>query len=263
MASVEFDHYTASTKGTRFSVEAGPHVPALIEDTRVFDKLIYGREVHPPVPLFSTEEALTSPHPRCLDMPIRLAGESEYAVPEEWTALIPLIQRVAAVEQANNSSALQDYHTYMTVDCSHVEPGITQRRSGLHVDGFQGARITEKTKTTRNYVATSNGGTRFFPQLFFSALDESVYDLFKGFDKQAQDPIVAPEHTVVFMDAYSVHESGAARFAGLRCFLRITYDVKIFDRLGNTKNPMLAYDWPMVARDVQSTLVDPPRELLQ
>jgi len=262
VAGVTFEHYSSSAAGARFRAEPGPLLPAQAVDERVFDKGIYSREVHPPLPLLSTGEALVEHLPRCLDMPLRLAGQEEYALPEEWASLLPLVKRIAAVEHRNNPSAVEDYHTYLTVDCSYVEPGVTQRRGGLHVDGFQGSRIGVKTKTTRNYVATSNGGTRFFPQTFFTDLDESRYNIFRGFDLQAGAPIVAPEHTVVFMDAYSVHESGAARFAGLRCFLRLTYDVKIFDRLGNTKNSMLAYDWTMVERDVQSTLVDPTEDLL-
>lgn len=60
------------------------------------------------------------------------------------------------------------------------------------------------------------------------------------------------------MDAYTVHESGYAEFDGKRIFVRLTFDLKKFDRLGNTRNPNLSYEWEMVARNAQE-LVEEPR----
>jgi hypothetical protein len=37
-----------------------------------------------------------------------------------------------------------------------------------------------------------------------------------------------------------------------RTWVRLSFEVRIFDRLGNTHNPMFAYDWPMVPRDIES-----------
>lgn len=67
----------------------------------------------------------------------------------------------------------------------------------------------------------------------------------------------AKENVVHFMDAYSIHESGIASHTGKRLFFRLTYDLKIFDRLGNTKNSMMNYDWPMIEREVHKTLWSP------
>ena len=153
---------------------------------------------------------------------------------------------------------VEDYYTYLTVDCGPVRLEEQQRNGGLHVDGFQGARIQPKTKITRNYVATSNGGTRFYPQLFDASLDDRRYNIFKAFDQQAEEPLVAGENIVWFMDAYSVHESGFALRDGRRTFLRMTYDYKKFDRLGNTKNSLIPYQWNMVRRTVHEDLEDPP-----
>lgn len=259
MAELVFDHYTSSAKGLRFGPTGAPAHAALREDPRVFDKARYEQEIHGPVPVLATGDALRRAYPRCLDMPLRLKGQTEYSLPEEWAGLASIIQSLVSVEAAVNPAWARDYHTYLTVDCSMVEPGAQQRNGGLHVDGFQGARIQPKTKITRNYVATSNGGTRFYPQAFNTHWDEEVYDLFKGFDQQVQgEPLVAAEDTVWFMDAYTVHESGFALRPGLRTFLRLTFDCKEFDRLGNTRNAMLSYDWPMVKRDVHATLRPPP-----
>lgn len=257
MQGITFERYTTGTSGMLFRSEQYRPRLDLAEDTRVFDKKRYNKEVHAPVELFSTKNCLNGELPRCLDMPIRLKHQRHYSLPKEWGTLQPLIKKIVSIEEANNPN-WSDYYTYITVDSSWVEEGKPQRRSGLHVDGFQGARVVDKTKVTRNYVATSNGGTIFYPQLFNADFDDSKYDIFKGFDAQAQTPLVAPENAVLFMDAYTVHESGYASRSGWRTFLRVTFDWKKFDRLGNTHNSMLDYDWDMAERNVQDTLVPPP-----
>lgn len=256
-----FDAYTSSSEGSVLVPRPSYALPELTEDPRVFDKARYATEVHPPRALFETGTVLHGRFMRCLDMPLRLAGDTEYRLPEEWTTLGPLIERILGVEHANNPNWAR-YHTYLTVDSSEMVADGQQRNGGLHADGFQGARITPKTKVTRNYVATSNGGTRFYPQLFRTGLDDAVFDLFKGFNLQAGRPVLAPEDTVVFMDAYTVHESGLAARDGLRTFLRVTFDLKKFDRAGNTHNAMLDYNWPMVERNVHQTLQAPTLEAL-
>lgn len=255
------DAVISSSNGVRFtpaSEKKALHIPRLQEDAEVFRWSGYseGRapEQLPDVDLSSLQQK----YPRCLDMPLRLAGDAEYAVPNEWTGLLPLVSQLIQVEHTHNPNWVE-YNTYMTVDCKHVEPEEQQRHGGLHVDGFQGARINPKHRITRNYVMTTNGGTRFYPQPF-TVVDETKFNVFQGFDLQAKDYIVAEENKAYFMDAYTVHESGIAERAGLRTFLRLTYDVKIFDRAGNTHNSMLDYNWDMVARNVHEEVATPTVE---
>lgn len=256
--SFTIDEYTSSTEGTIFITNSDSRLRALAlaEDPRPFDYHRYAQEIHPAVPLPQIDTSvLADEYPRCLDMPIRLAGDAHYSVPSEWTGLVPLIHQIVELEQSNNPN-WRDYHTYMTVDCKHVEPEEQQRHGGLHVDGFQGERHPVKHKVTRNYVVTTNGGTRFYPQHFIVA-DPAKFNVFQGFDLQAEDYFIATENVVHFMNAYSVHESGIASRSGLRTFLRVTFDLKEFDRLGNTKNSMLDYDWEMVARKVHDEVATP------
>lgn len=257
------DHYTSSDRGSRFVVtdEKSVTYTPIVEDHRVFSKDRYASEVHAPVILFPTRDILEGEFNRCLDLPIRLRSEEEYAVPEEWAAFLPIIEHIAQLEHGSNASALEDYYTYLTVDSSWVEAGQVQRNEGLHVDGFQGARIQPKTKITRNYIAASNGSTVFYPQTFDLSLDDSKYNLFLSIEDQAGKGVSAPEHAVVFMDAYCAHASGPARYSGWRTFLRVTYDCKRFDRSGNSHNAMLAYEWDMVERNIHEGLATPPRNV--
>ena len=228
----------------------------LIEDSRVFDYENYFREVHPPVKVDLGGPVSIPSLPRCLDMPIRLAGKEEFIVPNEWGALKSVLEALASVELKHNAN-WRDYFTYLTVDSSSIKAGQQQRHGGLHVDGFQGERINPKTKITRNYVATTNGGTQFWPQPFVVA-DPAVFNVFEGFDLQVDgEPLVAAPDHFYFMDAYTVHESGFAQFDGVRNFIRLTFDLKEFDRAGNTHNPNLDYSWDMVERNVHDQVATP------
>lgn len=259
----EIDAVVSSSSGVVFKsadfsiFTATPLNEGLLEDERVFDYRNYSEsDKHAPIPLPEIDlNVLNKEYPRCLDMPIRMANESSYYLPEEWEELLPLIQDIVDNERTHNPH-WRDYYTYMTVDCGIVKPDEQQRHGGLHVDGFQGERINPKTKITRNYVMTTNGGTRFYPQKFV-VVDPAKFNVFQGFDLQAEEPIIADENVVYFMDAYSVHESGLASHGGLRTFLRVTFDLKVFDRLGNTHNSMLDYDWDMVTRTVHEEVTTP------
>ena len=256
--SFTIDEVVSSSDGLTLVPSSGQVSPLsrVLEDVRPFSFEAYAEEIHMPAELPDVDVApLQRPYPRCLDMPIRLAGDSVYSLPKEWEGLAPLIEDIIAVEHAHNEN-WQDYFTYITVDSSYVEPFKQQRHGGLHVDGFQGSRINPKTKITRNYVVTTNGGTRFYPQRFIVA-DETKFNIFQGFDIQAEQYVIAEENLVYFMDAYTVHESGFAERAGLRTFLRVTYDLKKFDRLGNTHNNMLDYEWEMFDRKIHDVVAEP------
>lgn len=228
----------------------------LREDERIFNYETYAKEIHPPILVDLGETLELSPLPRCLDMPLRLSGEDEYRLPAEWESLKPTLEKIVAVEHTHNPH-WKDYFTYLTIDNKPVQVGQQQRHGGLHVDGFQGERIFPKLKISRNYVATTNGGTQFWPQRFVVA-DPARFNVFKGFDFQRDgEPLVAEENQVYFMDAYTVHESGFARFNGDRLFLRVSYDLREFDRLGNTHNPNLDYEWKMEVRNAQDLVADP------
>lgn len=253
------DQYVSSNKGSWLKVgDTRVNEPDLNETPEVFAFEDYQKPHNFPleIPALDTEFLLKQEFQRCLDMPLRLSGTKNYALPEEWQTLAPLLESIIAVEHAHNPH-WADYHTYLTIDAKYVVKEEQQRHGGLHVDGFQGSRIEDKTKITRNYVLTTNGGTRFYQQPFI-VVDETKFNVFQGFDLQAEaNPMVAKENTIYFMNAYTVHESGLASYDGLRTFLRLTYDLKKFDRAGNTHNSMLDYSWDMVARNVHNTVATP------
>lgn len=259
-----FDSYISSHKGVTFQAEPWPHPlnHEATEDETIFSYEEYARKPHTPhpVPQISTQAA-NKLYPRVLDMPIRLAGDNTYHLPEEWADLAPILQGIISHEHAHNPN-WRDYHAYLTVDSSEVVKGDQQRHGGLHVDGFQGDRINPKTKVNRSYVMTTNGGTRFYPQRFIIP-DVTKYNIFQGFDIQGGHYNIAEDHLIYLMDAYTVHESGTTARNGIRTFVRLSYDVKQFDRAGNSHNSMLNYNWNMVTRNIHEGVKTPDFEKLE
>jgi len=196
---------------------------------------------------------------RFLDMPIKMRGANEYRIPKDLSHFQKLLQKVVNNEHAMlDDETIKKYYTYLTIDQSWVKPYSTQRKSGCHVDGFQGARIIEKTEISHNYLIMDKDPTAFYPQVFdLSALDENIHNFFIELDRQANEEIViyAPLNTPILIDAYTVHRSTITRRGHYRTFVRITYDVKKFDRQGNSRNPYFDYDWKMVDRNIHSSLV--------
>lgn len=130
--------YVTGEESTKFLMNKKStfYKEAIKEDDRVFDYNTYSQEIHTPKKLsFLETSVLKKEYLRCLDMPIRLKGQEEYSVPEEWKDLVPLIKNIAFIEQTHNPN-WKDYYTYITVDCKYVTQEEQQRHGGLHVDGF-------------------------------------------------------------------------------------------------------------------------------
>ncbi|HEX2548381.1 MAG TPA: hypothetical protein VHM20_01030, partial [Gammaproteobacteria bacterium] len=219
------------------------------------------RDARTPVELCELSDTAVFKRPvtRVLDMPIKLAGSNDYKIPSNILPFQSIIQTIINHEHSILSEEqLRLYHAYLTIDQSYVTKGLMQRKPGAHVDGFQGSRINPKTIINHSYVVSNGTPTVFYPQSFkFSHLDERVHNFFLAMDAEAMEEkaIRTKPYTLYLMDAYTVHRADIAIENCFRTFLRISYDVKEFDRLGNTINPMFSYAWEMVPREAQSTLV--------
>ncbi len=192
---------------------------------------------------------------RVLDMPIKFPN-SDVKIPEICKPYLDIISKTLKYEWLANPE-FKKYHCYLTIDNSYVERGLTQRNEGCHVDGFQGARIKKKVVSDRSYVLVSDFPTEFYCQKWdVSHLDPAKHNFFKEFDKQAKEEYkYVPEvKNLILMDAYTVHKAGVATENKRRAFVRISFSVRKFDRLGNTHNPLFDYNWKMVKRDVSKVL---------
>jgi len=205
-----------------------------------------------------------SPVMRTLDMPIKFPG-TDYRIPRELVQFREAIQRIIDYEHAANRH-VDDYYAYLTIDQGFVRKGVTQRNGGAHVDGFQGARNSPKVPIDHSYTASTAIPTLFYVHPFeTSHLDERVHNFFLDFERQADraKTIQTQPYGIYVFDAYTVHEAQAATEDTFRTFLRLSYSVLEFDRLGSAHNPLFDYSWDMAARETLSRLVayvpDSPR----
>lgn len=200
--------------------------------------------------------------PRTLDMPIKFPG-SDFRIPKELAAYAPIIRRVANFERAVNPRCYDEYYCYLTIDMGMVDPGQLQREAPCHVDGFQGARWQPKVRGNHTYTVSNAIPTNYYVQPFdFDELDESKHDFFWEMNYQvaatnSAHAWQAENYELTMMDCYSVHRGSQADHRVFRTFVRISFEVRVFDRLGNAHNPLFAYDWPMVPRDIEALKLVP------
>lgn len=194
--------------------------------------------------------------PRTLDMPIKFPG-SNFRIPQTFEQFIPVIQKVANFEKAMNPDCFDEYYCYMTIDQGLVKPDTLQREAPCHVDGFQGARWTPKVRINHTYVIGDSIPTSYYVQPFdFSQLDEAKHNFFWEMNKivaetNAQYAWQPESNEINLIDAYTVHRGSEATQETFRTWMRLSFEVRKFDRLGNAHNPLFQYDWEMVPRDIE------------
>lgn len=196
--------------------------------------------------------------PRVLDMPVKMPGSLEYRIPRELVQFFPAIKRIASNEAALNPHRHRDYYAYLTIDQRVVQPGSQLREAPVHVDGFQGARWRPKVEGNHTYTVSDCLPTWFYPYPFdFSKLDIERHDFFWAMnywvaERNSEGRWQADPWEVTLMDCYCVHRGMETDLPVLRTWLRLSYEVRIFDRLGNAHNPLFNYDWEMVPRDIEA-----------
>jgi hypothetical protein len=192
-----------------------------------------------------------------LDMPIKFPG-SDFRLPMEYAQWAPVVQRAADAERALNARCYDEYYCYFTLRRERVPRGGQGHYAPCHVDGFQGARWSPKVRTNHTYTITNALPTVYFLQPFdLRPLDLARHDVFWEMNRQVALTRSAhawndyPDFALMLMDAYCVHIAMDAPEDTERVWLRLSFEVRQFDRLGNGHNPFFSYDWEMVPRDIE------------
>lgn len=195
--------------------------------------------------------------PRILDMPIKFPG-TEYRVPQEFVQLFSVLKIIADHRAALHVPGDDEFYAYLTVDQGWVEPGVLQREAPCHVDGFQGARWDPKVRLNHTYTMGDAVPTTYYEQPFdFTLLDEKTHNFFWEMNRivaatKSRHAVTPQNGELTLMDAYCVHRGSPAPERLYRTWIRLSFEVRKFDRLGNAHNPMFDYDWEMVPRDIES-----------
>ncbi len=193
-----------------------------------------------------------------LDMPIKFPGTG-VRVPNALASFVPALQQILDIE-AQPNPAYDAYYAYLSIHQARIEPGERMRENPYHVDGFQGPRWPHKHPVNHSYLLADALPTVFYPRSFpLDHLDLGLDDIYAEFARLIEgDPQTptwrAADFDLVLMDAYCVHRGDVATVPVTRTWLRVSWETRIFDRLGNAHNPLFRYDWPMVARDTDTRI---------
>jgi hypothetical protein len=197
---------------------------------------------------------------RVLDMPIKLAGSNQYKIPKEISQFLSIISKAACYEHAMNEK-IEDYFCYITLDQKLVTKDTDTRKGGIHVDGFQGARIPQPLMLDHSYIIYDKFPTIFYNQEFevLPGWDKTCHNYFEGFQEQAKKEcqVTYSPYEILLINGYCLHEAPKAPTQEYRTFFRMSYTVREFDRLGNAHNPLFDYKWEMLPRNTQDSLVCP------
>lgn|ERR1019366_8170985 len=235
------EHFIIKTVGETFdeNVLMFAHTPLVIDE--VFDQ-----------PKFSNPFEKVGI--RVLDMPVKFSQSNDCRVPRELNQFDEVISKILSFERHINPN-IDLYYAYLTVDQCHISAGKTQRRPGCHINGLQTGPY--RRPVSRSYVVYDKMPPIFYAQSFdTSYLDEEEDNYFLSFDDQANEEfaITFDPYNILLTNAYTVHRSDIAAASCFRTFLRLTFDLYKYDRLGNTKNPQFNYKWDMVKKTKQGKL---------
>lgn len=232
------EHFIIKTVGDTYSEDdfSFPHTPIVIDE--VFDHR-----------KFSANNSI-----RVLDMPIKLPKSNDYCIPKILNQFDEVISKIVSFESHINPNT-DLYYAYITVDQCNVSAGKTQRRPGCHCNGLQTGIY--RRPISRSYVICDSIPDIYYAQGFdTSYLDESTDNFFLAFDDQA-----APRHAITFnpysillTNSFTVNKADVSNKTVHRTYLRITFDLKMYNRLGNTHNPQLDYKWNMLPNCIQGKL---------
>lgn len=194
--------------------------------------------------------------PRVLDMPIKFPGSVSIRVPKELEQFKEVLQKAIDFEFSVNRH-FQSAYAYLTVDQKFVPAGQSHRNSGPHVDGLQGRAYPKKLRVDHSYLIADAEPTVFFTNSFdLSAADVNIDNFNAIFQAQVDySRVIQPKpYELVMMDAFTVHESPTLTEGVHRTLLRLEFSEKVFDRLGNTHNPLFDYSWNMIPKPIPDDL---------
>mmetsp|Transcript_3685 Transcript_3685/g.5447 ORF Transcript_3685/g.5447 Transcript_3685/m.5447 type:complete len:304 (-) Transcript_3685:46-957(-) len=199
---------------------------------------------------------------RVLDCPIKFPGSCEYRIPHELACRIeePLRLILSFYHLVLNPSHAIDFFAYLTFDEGPVPSNVPPRHGGIHVDGFQGSRVSPKHPLNHTFILYDALPTSFYPHVSFdtSSLNPSKDHFFKEFERRhasSATPLFFPSYSLLLLNPYCWHASTPSSSSiPHRVFMRVSFSTRQFDRLGNTHNPLFDYSWSMVPRSCQLSL---------
>lgn len=174
-------------------------------------------------------------------LPIKLAGSADITLEPRLEQFSEIIGRACCdYVGLRGLNAFMASHVYLTAKRMFVKPGKSFNRQGWHSDGFGTSDI--------NYVWCDSFPTVFNSGPFSLTADDarSLTDM----EEQAkpENSFTYPTNTLLRLDQYNIHAVAEIDRVGVRTFLKLSISPDRYDLLGNARNYLLDYEWPMRQR---------------
>lgn len=182
-----------------------------------------------------------------LYLPIKLAGGTEVKVEKRLECFSDLLGAICC--DYVGYRGLDEFvasNVYLTAKRNYIAPGGNLNRPGWHTDGY----LTEDI----NYVWYDSVPTIFNSSPFALSADDGVS--MREMEQQAApyNNHSFPEGTILRLDQFNVHRPGEASTALVRTFVKVSFSRDKYDLIGNSKNYLLDYDWPMRGRSIERNM---------
>jgi len=182
-----------------------------------------------------------------IDMLIK--NGNQIIVPKELCMLENILVEAYKFESHTNKN-IENWNMWLLVDIRPVQKFHTQRNAGYHYDGMALAGKHSNCPVTSIYSWANKLPTRFytgkvtFPNNFDSKCNANI--IAQKQTKKQEDIFASEEFCLYKFDGTTVH-TGIESSENIydRVFIRICFTAPnvLFDRLGNTVNPCLSYNF--------------------
>mgnify|MGYP000256379685 CR=1 FL=1 len=196
-------------------------------------------------PLASWDEFM---HYQYLPVRIPECSSDEMRLPERLRFLAPVVAR-ALRDARTVATHLQDPYVYVTARRGFATPDNPLNRPGWHCDGFGTDDL--------NYVWWDTYPTRFWignPGIIEVSDDHHrSIDQFEALAVLYPDSIddTMPGRQLYRLNPFVIHTTPNVPPPGtMRSFLKISVSRHRYNLVGNSRNHLFEYRWPMVDRDV-------------
>ncbi len=165
---------------------------------------------------------------------------------------------------SHHDFSIRDRWAYLTVDTKPVEPGMTQRQPGWHIDGMQGDEVPVKQFPDLTFIWSDVLPTQYFlSPISMKGFNGSRHNIHRW----AQDAVHGkPEHVIIpddqfvrLIDPYVIHRGSVNNTTDVmpRIFLRMSLTKTPITSRKMTLNPDARYDYPIhvTSGDVPSYLI--------
>lgn len=199
---------------------------------------------------------------QCQDMlikaPSKPSSRNEVLVPVELANTTREFLTKAMSHLQVHSKRFHEYYAYLTVSFGTVAPWQTQRRAGLHADGFISgkaghSKLQSGKGRERNeiiYIACNALPPVFYLESFpgvSAELDRMQHDFWVAMatrtSRKPSRDCLKP-YDIAMMDGYCLHSVSTNQSMEHvpRTFIRLIFSTERYEMCGNTKNPHFSYE---------------------